>query len=1003
MSVNNCGFVSPFSAATVVIADNYVDSFPSPKGLIIYLQRLFLKLNIDVLSSDRPLTIKGSWQTVVKIDAFLNTLITTLQTSFSEGFEPSESDFNAAFKNFELENNYWNDAVHSTQPKANDEEIKKFAGNRFSQTTKNENSPDPSLLSTINLENKNSSSPEIIQPILNKRPLDKWYFNANLRGKTINKTRYQFSNSIQSPPEPFVIVEEEEASKNNQPSIKEIEEALCQVYKKETIEKYQKKLPNSDSGEVGFTPKQDLDSNCIIKEEVVEYNKKPFSHNGVDAEACLVALPSQSANQIESQKTNIKKTKKKGKKINKSHKRKKRSSTLCDIKSENSAKSDIIKTFEKKQVIGSRHSLRQLLKKCSLPSKLSITDNGLINSEVEIQDRNFQKCVKLKTSIRSFTQKTITKKSGCKYKKIERDRTVKHEDSGIENTEISMNDIKSQATIQFLKQENTTTNNKLQSNQVTEKHDEMSILIYKCENCLYETSKEIQLVEHKRRVHLTKKFTCEICFKEFGYHKDLRRHIKCHTKAENCCDICGKLYKEVRKLVEHKKIHAEDYIKPEFPCKFCSKSFSTKYVLAYHIKSNHLGMRRSYICPTCGKSFSQKNSYLQHANVHLGIRPYVCEVCGNKFSYEKSLKEHMFMHKTDKSFPCKMCNKSFRQASGLTIHMRIHKATKDYVCSMCGKGFSQRQAMVRHERIHAGEKPFECILCKRTFADSSVLRRHMILIHKKDPKMWREDTVCHIQRKKDFFINIINGSSKTKTSESHEVGQEPNEEVQHQNLAGDLTDRTQHLYVPDHDIQFSEFQRDVEHYITDSIASKLAEANTDTHVKEEPLHANLQDSRTLTEQYGNADNNIIVSPNVQAQVFPPPEHVCVVNPSPQLDTSLYSSLPFTLQGSIVPHQVQGIIPTRTQSVDHVPVQQMAQQNLASHTQNTFVPMEYSQRQFSYDSDDIHQVHYASLVSQPFTQTIVVLQDNLGSVTYNRPNLVSILPNPYISWVLIERP
>ncbi|PVD34930.1 hypothetical protein C0Q70_06211 [Pomacea canaliculata] len=172
---------------------------------------------------------------------------------------------------------------------------------------------------------------------------------------------------------------------------------------------------------------------------------------------------------------------------------------------------------------------------------------------------------------------------------------------------------------------------------------------FTCDKCSFVTKKHSHLRQHKRRVHITKEFKCDKCGKIFGFGKDLKRHRKTHQKAENCCSVCGKMYKGIRSLEEHKKTHAEGYIKPEFPCEFCSKIFSTKYVLAYHIKSDHLGMKRTYLCPTCGKSFSQKNSYLQHANVHMGIRPYQCDVCGKSFSYEKSLKEHSVLNEHDES------------------------------------------------------------------------------------------------------------------------------------------------------------------------------------------------------------------------------------------------------------------------------------------------------------------------------------------------------------------
>ncbi|VDI65132.1 Hypothetical predicted protein [Mytilus galloprovincialis] len=275
---------------------------------------------------------------------------------------------------------------------------------------------------------------------------------------------------------------------------------------------------------------------------------------------------------------------------------------------------------------------------------------------------------------------------------------------------------------------------------------------FTCTQCSYVSSKRANLREHVQRMHKDKIWSCEFCDKIFSIQKDLVRHEKCHLNPQLCCDFCGKMYKSRRTFIQHKKSHEENYIKPEYECKVCKKSFSTKYVLNYHVKSEHLGMKKQFLCPTCGKSFTQKNSYVQHANVHMGLKPYQCEHCGKSFAYEKSLKEHRFMHDEVLHFKCDVCDKLFRQKSALQIHKKIHKVTKDHLCGTCGKGFTQRQALLRHERIHNGDKPFSCAICSRSFSDASIIRRHMILVHKKHTKEWREDVICDLKGAEDYWI-----------------------------------------------------------------------------------------------------------------------------------------------------------------------------------------------------------------------------------------------------------
>ncbi|XP_060065296.1 zinc finger and BTB domain-containing protein 24-like [Ylistrum balloti] len=281
---------------------------------------------------------------------------------------------------------------------------------------------------------------------------------------------------------------------------------------------------------------------------------------------------------------------------------------------------------------------------------------------------------------------------------------------------------------------------------------------YPCPSCSYVAKKRSQLGEHYRRNHRMKKWKCEHCDRTFGIHKDLKRHVLTHVEPQHCCDTCGKMYKSLRTFIKHKKVHEDDYEKPEYPCDQCDKRFSTKYVLNYHIKAEHMGIRKSFLCPTCGKSFTQKNSYIQHANVHMGLRPHICKVCNKSFAYEKSLKEHKYTHDEVKRFKCEVCDKLFRQSSALAIHMKVHKGGKDHLCGVCGKGFTQKQALYRHERIHNGDKPFSCGLCARKFSDTSIIRRHMILVHKKDPKRWREGVISDLKGKEGYFIESFDGT-----------------------------------------------------------------------------------------------------------------------------------------------------------------------------------------------------------------------------------------------------
>lgn len=283
-------------------------------------------------------------------------------------------------------------------------------------------------------------------------------------------------------------------------------------------------------------------------------------------------------------------------------------------------------------------------------------------------------------------------------------------------------------------------------------------------DCVFVAKMKHNMIEHYARMHSVRNLKCKFCETLFSLYRDLKRHLK-HHNIHFACEKCGKMYRSLRTFTVHQKTHEDDFVKPEYECTTCGKKFSTKYVLRYHVKSEHMGLKKSFICPTCGKSFTQKQSYIMHANVHLGIRPFVCEVCGFSFPYEKSLREHKYMHEDGKHFKCEICGKQFKQPSALGTHMKIHKETKDHLCKICGKGFTQKQALLRHERVHSGDKPFTCTICSKNFNDASIIRRHMIMVHKINSKDWRSFTLNNTPRQTEHFIRVLSGEQQPQLQE----------------------------------------------------------------------------------------------------------------------------------------------------------------------------------------------------------------------------------------------
>jgi len=153
-----------------------------------------------------------------------------------------------------------------------------------------------------------------------------------------------------------------------------------------------------------------------------------------------------------------------------------------------------------------------------------------------------------------------------------------------------------------------------------------------------------------------------------------------------------------------------------FTCEQCNKNFTSKSHLSAHIGNNCSdGADRQ--CPYCGKQFRSVATLENHKRVHTREKPFTCELCGKAFRTKGNLLEHKRVHNNslclmksdakmadrdagaggcDQRFQCTYCSKPFRTYTALLNHERVHTREKPFECCVCGKCFRTKSNLTEH-------------------------------------------------------------------------------------------------------------------------------------------------------------------------------------------------------------------------------------------------------------------------------------------------------------------
>ncbi|GBN55999.1 Putative zinc finger and SCAN domain-containing protein 5C [Araneus ventricosus] len=121
---------------------------------------------------------------------------------------------------------------------------------------------------------------------------------------------------------------------------------------------------------------------------------------------------------------------------------------------------------------------------------------------------------------------------------------------------------------------------------------------------------------HLRRDPEKRKFSCDLCDKEFDFKNQFDRHYRTHTGEKNfVCDVCKKEFTQKGDLVRHYRTHTDE---------------------------------KPFVCDICKKGFNRKGTLDSHYRTHTGEKIFVCDICKRRFAWKYQLETHYLTHRDEK-------------------------------------------------------------------------------------------------------------------------------------------------------------------------------------------------------------------------------------------------------------------------------------------------------------------------------------------------------------------
>ncbi|XP_052255399.1 uncharacterized protein LOC127861072 isoform X2 [Dreissena polymorpha] len=184
---------------------------------------------------------------------------------------------------------------------------------------------------------------------------------------------------------------------------------------------------------------------------------------------------------------------------------------------------------------------------------------------------------------------------------------------------------------------------------------------HKCAHCAKSFHLKSDLARHEFIHTRVSKHQCELCKKSFCRIDHLREHIMNHHSDPNTAT-------KKNQPAHGKKKEVSIAEEKNWVCDICNLAFNTKRSRGHHYRE-HYPDNMPYMCDTCGKVFKGVSSINEHKKRHREAQ-HKCAHCAKSFHLKSDLTRHEFIHTRVSQHQCEHCEKSFCRIDHLLEHIK---------------------------------------------------------------------------------------------------------------------------------------------------------------------------------------------------------------------------------------------------------------------------------------------------------------------------------------------